>query len=141
MAIKCRCDMDWNECKNKRLVKEINPDKWLILSLMKGSKNKLISFDMLNLNFVTVASKVSLTYDSLRELLEALAIKKGYKIYNHDCYCSFLKEIVKDFPSGEIFDEFRKIRNGLNYYGKDLSLEEIIKQMKLMINKIKHIID
>ena len=66
-----------------------------------------------------------------------MAINKGYKIYNHDCYASFLNEIVKDENSAKIFDELRKIRNGINYYGNTISLKEgeaLIKQTKILIN-------
>jgi hypothetical protein len=76
---------------------------------------------------VTAVSKISLAYDSLRELLEALSISSGYKIYNHDCYTSFLKEVLGKFSLGDEFDELRQIRNSLNYYGESILLEETIK--------------
>jgi len=78
--------------------------------------------------------------ESLRELLEALAIKNGFKIYNHECYCAFLKEILKDEELAALFDKFRRIRNKINYYGKDLSpkeaeafkteIEELVEKLK-----------
>lgn len=135
--------LDWNECKNKRFVKEIKVDQNLVISLIKTSDNKLSSANLLKLTETTAVSKVSLIYDSLRELLEALAIQKGYKIYNHDCYCAFLKEIIKDLSSGNSFDEFRKIRNKINYYGENLTIneaKEIIFQMKSLIVRIKKIL-
>ena len=76
------------------------------------------------MNSDTAASKVSLAYDSLCEMLEALAIKKCYKIYNHECYCAFLKEIIKERVLGDRFDKIRKIRNDSNYYGEEITVEE-----------------
>src|SRR3989344_2882388 len=116
--------MDFNEGIKKRIAKEVNEDKELIVSLIKTSKNKLDSEKKLELNEVTSSSKISLLYDSLRELLEALAIKNGYKIYNHECYTYFLKEVLNESFKGDEFDELRKIRNKINYYGKDVSVEE-----------------
>lgn len=125
--------MDWKECLNKRVVKNIKCDEDMIHSLIKSSKNKLESENKLAMSDITASSKLSLSYDSLRELLEALALKNGYKIYNHECYTAFLKEIIGKSDKGDEFDEIRKIRNDVNYYGKDISVEEaeeIIKRIK-----------
>lgn len=116
--------MDFNECLKKRIAKEVKRDEELIKSLLKTSRNKLETEKKLELNEITSISKISLLYDSLREVLEALAIKRGYKIYNHECHTCFLKEIVNESSKGDEFDDLRKIRNGLNYYGKDISIEE-----------------
>ena len=116
--------MDFGECLKKRIAKEVNEDKELIASLIKTSQNKFDSEKKLELSEVTSSSKISLLYDSLRELLEALAIKNGYKIYNHECYTYFLKEILNESIKGDEFDELRKIRNSINYYAKDISIKE-----------------
>ena len=116
--------MDFGECLKKRIAKEVNEDKELIASLIKTSQNKLDSEKKLKLSEVTSGSKISLLYDSLRELLEALAIKNRYKIYNHECYTHFLKEILNESIKGAEFDELRKIRNSINYYAKDISVKE-----------------
>ena len=128
--------MDFNECLKKRIVKEVKEDRELINSLIKTSQNKLDSEKKLELNEVTSGSKISLLYDSLRELLEALAIKNGYKIYNHECFTYFLKEILNESSKGDEFDELRKIRNSINYYAKDVSVNES-KEVLERINKLR----
>ena len=135
--------MDWEECYNKRIVKDIKLDADMINSLTKSSKNKLQSEGKLEMNDITATSKLSLVYDSLRELLEALALKKGYKIYNHDCYTAFLKEIIKESIKGDEFDEIRKIRNAVNYYGKTLEPEEaskIIENIKTLRSFVSNLL-
>ena len=116
--------MDWKECCNKRTAKQVSPDNDMIQALMKSSKNKLESESKLEMGSVTASSKLSLAYDSLRELLEALALKKGYKVYNHECYTAFIKEVLGESEKGEEFDELRKERNSVNYYGKEIFEEE-----------------
>ncbi|MFH0906220.1 MAG: hypothetical protein V1824_02700 [archaeon] len=116
--------MDFKECLKKRIAKEVKEDKELINSLLKTSKNKLESEQKLKLDEITASSKISLIYDSLREILEALAIKSGYKIYNHECYVYFLKEILNESFKADEFDELRKIRNNINYYAQDISIGE-----------------
>jgi uncharacterized protein (UPF0332 family) len=79
-------------------------------------------------------------YDSLRELIEALALKKGFKIYNHECYTAFLKEIINEPRLGEEFDKVRIVRNSINYYGKRISIEDarkVINSITLLRKKIK----
>ena len=128
----------------KRIAKKVKEDKELVGSLIKTSQNKLDSEDKLELSEVTSGSKISLLYDSLRELLEALAIKNGYKIYNHECYTYFLKEILNESIKGDEFDELRKVRNSINYYAKDVSIEEakdILKRIKVLRNKIFILLD
>lgn len=133
--------MDWTACKkNKNLVKEVKADKNLMASLVKSSGKKLYSESLLELDNDTASSKISLAYEALRELLEAVALSKGYKIYNHECYCSFLKEVVNESSLGAEFDGFRKIRNAVNYYGKEVTAEEAkatLEKMNLLTEKIK----
>lgn len=131
--------MNWNECLKKRIAKKIRTDNELIKSLRKTSENKTESEKKLKLTPVTSASKISLAYDSLREILEALSIKEGYKIYNHECYTYFLKEILKQSLNGDEFDELRKIRNSINYYGKDITINEAEDILK-RINKLRNIL-
>ena len=116
--------MDWKECCSRRIAKSVKPDIEMITSLIKSSRNKLESESKLIMSEVTASSKLSLAYDSLRELLEALALKNGYKVYNHECYAAFLKEVIKESYKADEFDDIRKIRNAINYYGKGISPEE-----------------
>ena len=132
--------MDFSACKKKNLVKQVGIDKNLINSLIKSSLKKLNAQKLLSLNDDTASSKITLIYDAMRELLEALAISKGYKIYNHECYTSFLKEVTKESNLGDTFDKFRRIRNDINYYGKDISAEDskyVINDMIVFIETLK----
>lgn len=135
--------MDWKTCCDKRIVKEIKEDEELVRSLIKTSENKQASEKKLALDRITAASKLSLAYDALRELLEALAIKKGFKIYNHECYTAFLKEIIKNSEKGDEFDEIRKERNAVNYYAKEITPEEtsrLIRSIDALIIFVKNIL-
>ncbi|MBI2523254.1 hypothetical protein HYW19_02605 [Candidatus Woesearchaeota archaeon] len=116
--------MDWKECCSRRIAKDVKPDIGMISSLTKSSKNKSESESRLEMSNTTAGSKLSLAYDSLRELLEALSLKSGYKICNHECYTAFLKEVMKESYKADEFNEIRKVRNAVNYYGKEISVEE-----------------
>jgi len=132
--------MDWISCKKGKFVKEVKTDKNLIVSLIKSSSKKLNSQSLLKLNNDTATSKISLVYEALRELLEALAINNNFKIYNHECYCHFLKEVLKEDNLAKRFNNFRILRNHINYYGKDINEEEakiLIEDMMGFIKEIK----
>jgi len=132
--------MDLLECRKKRFVKEVSIDENKINSILKNSENKLKSADLLPLEGFSTNSKISLAYDCLRELLEALALKNKLKIYNYECYTAFLKEIIKDSLLGDEFDSVRIIRNSANYYGKKISIEDCkdtLIKIKDLIRKIK----
>jgi len=94
-----------------------------------------------DLNLVlTTGPLPSICYEFLREALEALSIKKGYKIYNHDCYTAFLKEIAGKENMSLQFDRYRKIRNRINYYGKEIEpkdAEKIKKEIFTLISEIR----
>ena len=124
--------------------KEVKIDKNLANSLAAESEKKIATANAIKLNDITASSKLCLVYDALRGLLEATAIEKGFKLYNHECYCAFLKEILKETNMGDDFDKFKKTRNSINYYGKSLSIAEAeitIKGMLRLIERLKQLKD
>lgn len=130
--------MDWQECIKEKIVKNINEDRNKINSIKHIAQLKIESANYLPENhFIT---KITLLYDALRELLESKALELGYKVYNHECYGAFLKEILKKSVEADNFNNLRKIINGINYYGKKVDLEEseyLIKNLKKLIEIFK----
>lgn len=86
--------MNFKKCDKKNLIKKVKIDKKRVKSLILTAKLKEITEDKIPFNKISYIAKISLRYDVLRELLESLAILNGYKIYNHECYFAFLKEIL-----------------------------------------------
>ena len=132
--------MDFKECEEKRIIKKVKADFELCKSLQKSSKKKLSSAKLLEMNETTAASIITLSYDSLRELLEALAIKNGYKIYNHECYAAFLNSIFGEEEYAKSFDSLRKLRNSINYYGQEISVNDaktVFEDIEKLIRKCR----
>ncbi len=131
--------MDWRSCLRSSLAKEVNPDKNLIASLIKSAGKKLEAEEQLPESFPE--PKISLAYDALRAILEALASSKGFKVYNHEGYVAFLKEVLDESDFGDRFDKFRKLRNAINYYGKEISekeSKEVIKGIRGLIIDLRN---
>ena len=95
------------------------------------SEIKEITVNSAKINDINISAYVSMAYDSLREILEALCVSKGYKVISHLCLGELLKKLINDFDFNS-FDRFRYIRNGINYYG--IKVDFI--QGKEVINKI-----
>jgi hypothetical protein len=91
-----------------------------------------------------IISRISLLYDALREILETIALEKGFKIYNHECYTPFLKEILCELVYADTFDKLRKTRNSINYYGKKLTLTQaqaVLVELRDMISYLRKYVD
>jgi hypothetical protein len=59
------------------------------------------------------------SYEAMREAADSLLYLDGYKSYSHEASIIYL--LKKGFTTGDVieFDRFRKIRNGIKYYGND----------------------
>lgn len=128
--------MKWDECLSRKIVKESRVDDELISSLIKSSERKLKTDEYAPLNEITASCKIANNYDALREVLEAVSISKGFKIYNHECFVGFILEVLGMAGEANTFDKLRKIRNGVNYYGNDV-LPEDAKNMIMEINELR----
>lgn len=79
-------------------------------------------------------------YTSLLEFLQALVIKKGYKVLNHICLGYYLRDVLEREDLFRMFDNLRYKRNALTYYGKKMDFEicgNAIKKSENLIKEIK----
>lgn len=132
--------MRFKDFINEGKVRKATPDKFMTESIIRNTIEDLKFLDTTKVTELSKRKLVTNYYDSLRSLLEAISLLKGYKIYFHEAFTSFLEEELKEKILSINFDRFRRIRNGLNYYGKSIELseaKEIIDKMKTMINEIK----
>jgi hypothetical protein len=121
-------------------VRRATPDKLMAASILKNTFDDLKFLEQTKLTELSKRKLVSNYYDSLRSLLESISLLKGYKIYSHEAFTYFLKDKLHQETLSIKFDRFRKIRNGLNYYGKSLELKEakeIIQEIKRTINEVQ----
>ena len=121
-------------------VRKATPDRLMASSIINNAFEDLKFLNEIRLSESSKRKLVVNYYDCLRSLLEAISLLEGYKIYSHEAFTYFLKEKGENILSLK-FDRFRKIRNGLSYYGKNISLveaEEIVGELKELINKIKN---
>src|SRR3989344_169000 len=105
-------------------------------SLVSGAETDLKFLRDIEISETSARKIMANYYDILRAVLEAIAVLDGYKIYSHEAFAFFLKEKGENIIA-EKFDRFRKIRNGINYYGKTISVEEVKENSAGILNVIE----
>jgi hypothetical protein len=130
--------MKFEDFIKKGLVKKTSKDLQLIKSIIKCTNNDLKFLSNLEINEISARKIFSNYYDTLRSVLEAKALVEGFKIYSHEAFTYFLKKENENIFA-EKFDRLRKIRNRINYYGNDISIEEVKEYKEEIITLIKKI--
>jgi len=123
-------------------VKKQSPDKNLSSATFKEGLERL-EFAKGLLNKARSKYTLENAYESMREATDALLYLEGFKSFSHEASIAYLSK--KGFSEQEIieFDRFRKIRNGIKYYGRDCEQSDAIEAISLaekVIGKIKKII-
>lgn len=133
--------MKFDDFLKQRLARKAKRDENLAKALLITTKRDLIFLERTKIDEFSSRKIVVDYYDVLRSLLEAIAALNGFKIYSHEAFTYYLKDIGEEIISIK-FDRLRKIRNRINYYGQLVSIEEAeenIKEMKevieMLINK------
>lgn len=115
--------------------KKIAPNKIRASSLFKSSIQAIETAKIIQLNPNALKSIIRELYEGLREYCEAIGYSKGYKFLDHESITYFLRDILKEQSISKKFDRYRKLRNGINYYGEDVDIETV-KEAILEIPKL-----
>lgn len=120
--------------------KVINKDILRAKSLIKSADEAILSVKELNIKDTNLKTILRELYEGLRQYYEAIGYIQGYKFLSHEVITYFIKEKLEEENLSIIFDHYRKIRNSINYYGKDISKETVEKALKEIpenINRLK----
>lgn len=137
-------EASWEECMDSNLVIRITPDLRRADSLQMMSGDRLIALKKLvkEVNETNCNLVFENHYTSLLEIMQALVIKKGYKVLNHFCLGYYLRDVLKRSDLFMQFDDLRYKRNSITYYGKRMDFEtckKAIEKCKYVINEVKNI--
>lgn len=132
--------LSWNEYVKQGIVRKTISNKGRIKALIAMADIRLKTISKITMDGQNASVIFTNYYDSVREVCEAIASLKGYKIYLHEAIGLFLREILKENALFVKFDKYRIMRNGVNYYGAPIPFEEALqctKDIKGIINKLK----
>lgn len=105
-------------------VRKGKPDIPKVKSLLETSNNHLLFLKNQEISEISAGSILVTYYEALREIIEAACLKEGLKVYSHEAFTYFLKERNDDLAALK-FDNLRKLRNSINYYGEKVNAEEV----------------
>lgn len=120
--------------------KKVAPNKIRASSLFKSSIQAIETAKAIQLNHNTLKSVLRELYEGLREYCEAIGYLKGYKFLDHESVTYFLRDILKEQSISMKFNRYRKLRNGINYYGDDIDIEtvkEAIKEIPTLVKELE----
>lgn len=106
-------------------VKRVTPNRIRAASLFKSSSQAIETAKVIPLSVNTSKTVLRELYEGLREYCEAIGYLKGYKFLDHESMTYFILDILKEQSASNKFDRYRKLRNGINYYGEDIDLETV----------------
>lgn len=105
--------------------KRIFPNKSRALSLVESSNQAIKTAKNIPLNLISSKTILRELYEGLRQYCEAIGYIRGYKFLDHESITYFLRDILNEISLSIKFDRYRKLRNGITYYGNAISLETI----------------
>lgn len=120
-------------------VKRQSPDRNLSRATFKDSLDRLELSKSLLKSFKP-KYVLENAYEAMRGAADSLLYIEGFKSYSHEASIAYL--LGKGFSEQDIseFDRFRKIRNGIKYYGRDCDesdAESAIKMAERIIGRIE----
>lgn len=117
--------MSFKRSLNEGFAKKVRPDIFKAKSLIKASQEAIATANKIPKEAETYKSIIRELYEGLRQYCEAIGFIKGYKFLSHETITYFIDEILGEVTASSKFDKYRKIRNGINYYGNDVSPETV----------------
>ena len=105
-------------------------------SLIKSAEEAIATAKDIPLKEGKLKSIFRELYEGLREYCEAMGYLKGYKFQTHEVITHFISDILKEENISKKFDRYRRLRNGINYYGESIAKETVQEALE-EIPKIK----
>ncbi len=142
--------MSFQQSLEEGYVKKVPPNTLRAKSLLLSGKQAISSAQKFPFERDTLKSILRELYEGLRQYCEAVGYQKGYKFSSHESITFFLNDVLGDATAASRFDRYRKLRNGINYYGDEIASEtvqealqeitQLTKRLEQIFWKIKAII-
>ena len=120
--------------------KKVPPNKIRASSLLKSSIQAIETARVISLTADSSKSVLRELYEGLREYCEAIGYLRGYKFLDHESITYFLMDILKEEQVSKKFDRYRRLRNGINYYGENIGIEtvkEAVSEIPQLVKELK----
>jgi hypothetical protein len=105
--------------------KKVAPSSIRATSIFKSSRQAIETAQNIPLTQNSLKSVLRELYEGLREYCEAIGYLNGYKFLDHESIGYFLRDILMEQTMFAKFDRYRKLRNGISYYGEEVDIETV----------------
>ncbi len=105
--------------------KKVPPNRIRAESLFQSALQAVKTAKEIPLSTTSAKTIFRELYERLREYCEAIGYLNGYKFLDHESIGLFIRDMLGESTLAKKFDRYRKLRNGINYYGEDLEIETI----------------
>ena len=132
--------MNFEFSLNSGKAKKVMPNKIRASSLFKSSIQAVETAKEIPLTVKTSKTILRELYEGMREYCEAIGYLRGYKFLDHESIGFFLRDILKEQSLFKKFDRYRKLRNGINYYGDDIDVEtvkEAVSEIPILVKELE----
>ena len=132
--------MNFEFSLNSGKAKKVMPNKIRASSLFKSSIQAVETAKEIPLTVKASKTILRELYEGMREYCEAIGYLNGYKFLDHESIGFFLRDILKEQSLFKRFDRYRKLRNGINYYGNDIDIEtvkEAVSEIPIFVKELE----
>ncbi len=120
--------------------RKVQANKQRAESLFLSSVQEVKTAGIIPLKKETSKTILRELYEGIREYCEAIGYLRGFKFLDHESICFFLSNFLGELSISKKFDRYRKLRNGINYYGDDIEIEtvkEALLEIPLLLDQLK----
>jgi len=117
--------MNFENSLTEGKARKVESNKIRASSFLKSSVQAIETAKVIPINTSTSKTILRELYEGLRGYCEAIGYIRGYKFLDHESISYFLRDILNEHAVFQKFDRYRKLRNGINYYGEDIDIETV----------------
>jgi len=117
--------MNFENSINNGKARKSMPNRIRASSLFESSILAIETAKTIQLSQNSSKSVLRELYEGLREYCEAIGYSKGYQFLDHESIGLFLRDVLNEQSLSKKFDRYRKLRNGINYYGESIDIETV----------------
>ena len=132
--------MNFESSLKEGFAKVVAKNKSRAKSLMRSGDQAIETAQIMPLNETSIKSVFRELYEGLRQHCEAIGFAYGYKFSSHETITYFLRDILGEARVADKFDRYRKLRNGINYYGDEIeivSVKEALEEIPRLVSVLK----
>jgi len=106
-------------------VKDRTPNPDQAESLMEKADKRLSYIQEREITEENASLILEDAYEAMREAVDSLLVKEGYKSYSHEASISFAEhELEMNPPRVNRFNQYRKLRNDSKYRGEKVTVQQ-----------------